>query len=204
VDPVKYLKEQDGLLNNLIDYVVDSGHVTMIGRGESDYESLVRSIVGQQVSTASARATFGRLLAAAGDSGITPKSVASMTFEELRSTGLSGSKTSYIQGLGQAVLNREIDLSSLYSKSDEEVVAELQHLRGVGRWTAEMFLIFQMESEDIFPLSDGGIRSATTKLYSLPKDTTNATLLEIAEKWRPYRSLATRFLWGGLNAGYFA
>ena len=204
MDPVKYLKERDGLLSNLIGYVEDSGHIVIVGRDESDYESLVRSIVGQQVSTASARATFGRLQTAAGASGITPESVASMTFEELRATGLSGSKTSYIQGLGQTVLNREIDLSSLYSKSDEEVITELQRLRGIGRWTAEMFLIFQMGSDDIFPLSDGGIRSATTKLYSLPKDAADSTLLEIAEKWRPYRSLATRFLWGGLNTGYFA
>ena len=86
--------------------------------------------------------------------------------------------------------------------SDEDAVTELQKLKGIGEWTAQMFALFQMEREDIFPVKDGGIRSAMKKLYSV-EDIQDSEMINIAESWRPYRSLACKYLWGALNIGYF-
>ena len=151
----------------------------------------------------SAGAIFARLSDAFGDSGITPESMVAMSFEELRAIGLSGSKISYIQGIAQSVMNGDINLSSLYEKDDEEAISELQKLRGIGRWTAEMFLMFQMDRADVFPVKDWGIRTAMIKLYSLEKAVSDSELIAIAATWSPYRTLASRFLWRGLDTGYF-
>jgi len=203
VDPVEYLKQSDNLLSRLITHVLDSGQGSNEEPKTTDYESLVSSVVSQQLSTKSAGAIFARLSDSLRDSGITPESMAAMSFEELRAIGLSGSKISYIQGIAQSVMNGDINLSSLYEKDDEEAISELQKLRGIGRWTAEMFLMFQMDREDVFPVKDWGIRTAMIKLYSLEKDVSDTELIVFAAKWSPYRTLASRFLWRGLDTGYF-
>jgi DNA-3-methyladenine glycosylase II len=164
------------------------------------YGALLRSIVGQQVSTKAARAIYNRVLDLFGGKTPSPKKLLAVSAEELRGAGLSGRKVEYIRDLAQHVLDGELELDRLGELDDERVIEEIVAVRGLGRWTAEMFLLFHLERPDVLSGGDLGIRKAIQVEYGLEEMPTPTRVLEIGEPWRPHRSLASLYLWESLAA----
>jgi DNA-3-methyladenine glycosylase II len=164
------------------------------------YGALLRAIVGQQLSTKAARTIYRRVLDIFGGSTPTPEQLLEESEETLRSAGLSGRKVEYIRDLAAHVLSGELELDRLEELGDEEVIEEMVAVRGLGRWTAEMFLIFHLERPDVLSGGDLGIRKAVQIEYRLDQMPTPAKVLEIGEPWRPHRSLASLYLWESLAA----
>jgi DNA-3-methyladenine glycosylase II len=172
------------------------------GRPERDdhYGALVRSIAGQQLSVLAARAIYGRLIDRFGGRPPTPQEILADDPEELRAAaGFSRAKVSYLRSLAEHVLSGELELERLDELSDEDVIAELTAVKGLGTWTAHMFLMFQLERPDVLAPGDLGIRRAIERAYGLPELPDAATVERIGEPWRPYRTLACRYLWRSLN-----
>lgn len=164
------------------------------------YGALVRAIVGQQLSTKAARSIYARLAGRFGDRAPTPEEILADDPEELRAAaGLSRAKVSYLRSLAEHAISGELELTRLDELPDEEVTAELVAVKGLGVWTAHMFLMFQLRRPDVLPVGDLGIRRAVERAYGLPALPTPAELTEIAEPWRPHRTLACRYLWRSLD-----
>ncbi len=162
------------------------------------HETLVRAIVSQQVSIKAAAAILARVEAATG--GITdPANIARTGDEALRAAGLSRQKIAYIKSLAEEVLSGRLDFAAL-PEDDEEAIAALTRVKGIGRWTAEMVLIFCLDRSDVLPVDDLGIRVAGQRRYGLLERPGREELERIAEPWRPHRTLASRYLWRSLNA----
>jgi DNA-3-methyladenine glycosylase II len=159
----------------------------------------VRSIIGQQVSVHAARAIYGRLTDRFGGRPPTPAEILADDPDELRAAaGMSRAKTAFLRSLAEHVVRGELELERLDDLSNEDVMAELVAVKGIGVWTAHMFLMFQLERPDVLPVGDLGIRRAIERLYDLPELPSPARMEEIAEPWRPYRTLACRYLWRSL------
>lgn len=156
------------------------------------FTDLVSAIVGQQLSVKAAASIWKRFEELVGE--VNSENILSKTHEELRSVGLSNRKVEYIKGLAQASL----DFEKLSKLPDEEVMAELVKLKGIGPWTVEMILIFTLGREDIFSIGDLGLRNAVAKHYSIDREDLEK-IKEISLKWSPYRSYASRFLWKSLD-----
>jgi DNA-3-methyladenine glycosylase II len=163
------------------------------------YGALVRSITGQQLSVLAARAIYGRLTARFGDRAPTPQEILDDEPEELRAAaGLSRAKVSYLRSLAEHVISGELELELLDDLPDEQVIAELVAVKGLGLWTAQMFLMFHLERPDVLPVGDLGIRRAIERTYGLDGLPDPAAMEAIAEAWRPHRTLACRYLWRSL------
>jgi len=162
------------------------------------YGALLRAIVGQQLSTKAARTIFGRVVELFGGATPAPARLLEASEEELRGCGLSGRKVEYVRDLAVHVLEGELELERLGELSDEEVVAEIVAVRGLGQWTAEMFLLFHLERPDVLSGGDLGIRKAVQVEYGLEEMPAPTRVLEIGEAWRPHRSLASLYLWESL------
>jgi DNA-3-methyladenine glycosylase II len=155
---------------------------------------LVRSIISQQISVGAARAIRARLENLAGERGIQPETLAALSDAELRSVGLSPQKTSYVRDLSQKVVSGDVRLSQIARLNDEEVIESLTQVKGIGRWTAQMFLIFALGRPDVFPIDDFGVRAAIGKLYELDQPP-RARLLEIGAAWSPFASIGSWYCW---------
>jgi DNA-3-methyladenine glycosylase II len=164
------------------------------------YGALLRAIVGQQLSTKAARTIYLRVLDLFGGTTPSPEQLLEAREEDLRAAGLSGRKTEYIRDLASHVLSGELELDLLDQLGDEEVIEEIVAVRGLGRWTAEMFLIFHLERPDVLSGGDLGIRKAIQIEYGLEEMPPPRQVIEIGEPWRPYRSLAGLYLWESLAA----
>jgi DNA-3-methyladenine glycosylase II len=164
------------------------------------YGALLRAIVGQQLSTKAARTIYLRVLDLFGGATPSPEQLLEASEEELRACGLSGRKTEYIRDLASHVLSGELELDRLPELGDEEVIEEIVAVRGLGRWTAEMFLIFHLQRPDVLSGGDLGIRKAVQVEYGLEEMPAPAKVIEIGETWRPHRSLASLYLWESLAA----
>lgn len=162
------------------------------------YGALLRAIVGQQLSTKAARTIYGRVLDLFGGSTPSPEQLLEASEEDLRGCGLSGRKAEYVRDLAAHVLSGELELERLRDLADEEVIEEIVAVRGLGQWTAEMFLIFHLERPDVLSGGDLGIRKAVQIEYGLKKMPAPKQVLKIGEAWRPYRSLASLYLWESL------
>jgi DNA-3-methyladenine glycosylase II len=162
------------------------------------YGALLRAIVGQQLSTKAARTIYGRVRELFGGTTPSPRQLLGASAEDLRACGLSGRKVEYVRDLASHVLDGELELERLGELSDEEVVEEIVAVRGLGRWTAEMFLLFHLERPDVLSSGDLGIRKAVQVEYGLERMPAPARVLEIGEAWRPHRSLASLYLWESL------
>lgn len=164
------------------------------------YAALVRAIVGQQLSTKAARAIHARLLDLFGGRAPTPDELLGYEPDALRTAaGLSRAKVSFLRSLAEHVASGELDLDRVATLPDDEVVAELTAVKGVGIWTAHMFLMFQLGRPDVLPVGDLGIRRAVERAYKL-RDLPSADELEaIAEPWRPFRTAACQHLWRSLD-----
>jgi DNA-3-methyladenine glycosylase II len=195
-----HLRRSDPVLAGLIAAVGPLGDARE-GRPDPDehYGALVRSITGQQLSVLAARAIYGRLTARFGDRPPTPAEVLADDPEELRAAaGLSRAKVAYLRSLAEHVLSGELELERLDELPDEEVIAELLAVKGLGLWTAQMFLMFHLERPDVLPVGDLGIRRAIERAYGLDGLPDPAAMEAIAEPWRPHRTLACRYLWRSL------
>jgi DNA-3-methyladenine glycosylase II len=162
------------------------------------YGALLRTIVGQQLSTKAARTIHGRVLELFGGATPSPERLLEAGEEELRGAGLSGRKVTYIRDLAEHVLSGELELDRLEELSDERVIEEIVAVRGLGRWSAEMFLLFHLERPDVLSGGDLGIRKAIQVGWELEEMPTPEAVLEIGEPWRPHRSLASLYLWESL------
>ena len=159
--------------------------------------TLARSIVGQQISVKAAQSVWDRLEVKV--SKISPKVIIKTHSNTLKSIGLSRQKVNYLKNLANAFLDKKIKLNVWNKMSDEEIIQNLIQIKGIGRWTAEMFLIFNLCRADIFPLDDIGMIKALCKLYNIPYPTNRELLIRMGEKWKPYRSVATWYLWRSLD-----
>lgn len=169
------------------------------GRPQDPFGSLLRSVVGQQLSVLAARSIFARIVELAGGRSPDPEQLLAFGDAELRTAGLSGQKVAYVRDLAKHVLAGELDLGALRRMTDEEIVERITAVKGLGRWTAEMFLMFHLGRPDVLPVGDLGIRRAVERAYQQPDLPTAQHLARIAEPWRPHRTLACLYLWESLG-----
>ena len=161
---------------------------------------MLKSIVYQQLAGSAANAIYSRFLRYYGDTLPTPEQIISTSNTVLRFTiGLSFKKIEYIKNLSTKIVSGELNIHHLPDFQDEEVITELVKVKGIGRWTAEMFLIFCLQREDVIPLDDLGVKKAIQKLYNLAELPTHEYMLEVSSGWKPYRSIATWYLWKSLS-----
>jgi DNA-3-methyladenine glycosylase II len=195
VQAVRHLKRQDPMLRGVIE---QAGPLRLKSAGKG-YSVLVQSIISQQISTAAA-ATIGqrlRQLAAGGE--LSAEGVAKLSDEQLKSVGISPQKLSYLRDLTRCTLENVICFRRISRASDEAAIEELIQVRGIGRWTAQMYLIFSLGRPDVFAPDDLGLRNAMQRLYGLGVKPSRLELERIAELWRPWRSAASWYLWRSLE-----
>jgi len=194
-DALKHFKTADPLLyaiaikikleerNKSTDYFVD----------------LVESIISQQLSIKASDTIFGRFKKLFPKEKITPEETLRLDDAKIRECGISFNKIKYIKGISEAVVEKQIDLDKLDSLTNEEVILELVKLKGIGQWTAEMFLMFCLGRPDVFSTGDLGLQNAIIRLYKLDPKPKKEKLLEISSAWTPYRTTASRILWRSLE-----
>ena len=170
------------------------------GRPEDAYGALVRTIVGQQISTKAARSIYNRLAALFGDRPPTPEELLAADEDALRAAGLSRPKIRYLRDLGTRVLEGDLDLGALHDLPNDEVAGRITAVKGLGRWSADMFLMFHLGRPDVLPVGDLGVRRAVEKAYGLPALPDEDALRTLADPWRPHRTLASLYLWESLDA----
>ena len=163
------------------------------------FVSLCSEIIGQQLSGKVADVLFDRFEKLFPKRNVTPKRVLATSEETLRTTGMSWSKTRFIRDLARQMVDKSVHLETLSNLSDAEVISELTRVKGIGPWTAEMFLMFSLGREDVFSYGDLGLRNAMKKLYGFKKDPTVKQMEKIVNKWKPYRTYAARILWKSLE-----
>ena len=170
------------------------------GRPRADsYGTLLRSVVGQQLSAKAAATIYDRVLALFDGATPSPGQLLAVDVAALRATGLSGRKVEYVRDLAAHALSGELELDRLGELPDEEVIAEITAVRGFGVWSAQMFLMFHLERPDVLPTGDLGIRRAVQSEYGLAELPDADELTRIAEPWRPQRTLACIYLWESLH-----
>jgi len=190
------LNSADPQLAGLIDLI---GEFTMPLR--TDYfASLVRSIIGQQLSVKAAATIWKRTLQACGE--MRPETILALDEEKLRAAGFSMSKITYVRDLAGRVLSGELDLERLSEMPDDEIIGALTKVKGIGVWTAQMFLIFSLGRPDVLSTADLGLRRALGWLYQLDETPGAKDFEQYGEKWQPYRTTASLYLWEAINRGH--
>jgi DNA-3-methyladenine glycosylase II len=163
------------------------------------FSAIVRAITYQQLSTKAAATIYSRVVALMPGDDPTPDGFAALSDEQLRAAGMSRQKCAYLRDLCAHIANETLDLDALDAMSDEEVIAALSQVKGIGRWSAEMFLIFRLHRPDVLPVGDLGIVTAIQRAYGLRKRPTPERMRRLGEAWRPYRSVASWYLWRSLD-----
>ena len=169
------------------------------GRTRDPFAGLVRVIMSQQLSGKAASTIYGRVEALAGSGGLTPAAVRTLTADALRAAGVSRPKITYLYDLADHVGDGRLDLHALDGHPDEEVIAKMTAVKGLGRWSAEMFLMFRLNRPDIFPVTDLGIVKGMQRLHGMKRRPAERTMIRLAERWRPYRSIAAWYVWRTLD-----
>jgi len=162
------------------------------------FVSLARAIVGQQLSTKAAATIWSRF---ASLGPVSPEAVLGLGEADLRAAGLSGAKSRYVRDLAQRIVAEDLDLDALDRLADDEVIAEVTRVKGIGRWTGEMFLIFSLGRPDVLALDDAGLLRAAGWLLGMEGPADAAALAAAGEAWRPVRTAASLYLWAALDAG---
>ena len=163
------------------------------------FHSLVRAIIGQQISVKAAGAIRERVWQIVPE--LTPASLCSVRPEDLKAAGVSITKVRYLQGLAAQIASGELSLDDFDSMPDEEVIVRLTQVKGIGRWTAEVFLIFSLGRQDVLAYDDIGIQRGMKWLYQLPAHPSKEKMMVYGEKWKPFRSVASFYLWEVINSG---
>jgi len=189
----KELKKKDKKLGKII----DSYPKDFLFSKSDPFLTLARSIVGQQISVKAAQSVWDKLVLKIGK--INPEIIYRSHTNTLKSSGLSRQKVIYLKKLSFAFLNKDIKINLWSKMGDDEIIEDLTQIKGIGRWTAEMFLIFNLCRADIFPLDDIGVIKGVCKVYNLRYPLERKKLIQIGNKWKPYRSVATWYLWRSLD-----
>lgn len=189
------LAQADPILRPVI---ARAGPCRLKRRRRNHYRTLVGSIISQQISGKAAKSISARLVALVDDD-VSPERIARLKDPQLRGVGISPQKAGYIRDLTEKVLSGAVPLAKLARQPDEEVIAELTQVKGIGVWTAQMFLIFSLGRLDVFPHDDLGVRSALARLYSLKELPDKTTSHAIAAAWRPYATLGSWYCWRSLE-----
>ena len=192
----RHLRRSDRVLRELVDRI---GPCTLKPKRDR-FATLAHSIVSQQVSGKAARAIYGRLRDEL-DGRVTPAALARLTPDELRQIVVSRQKASYLLDLANQTQAGRVRFSRFGRMDDEQIIGELTQVRGIGRWTAQMLLIFSLGRIDVLPVDDFGIRTAAQRCYGLPELPRRPILESIAEPWRPFASVASWYLWRSLDNG---
>jgi DNA-3-methyladenine glycosylase II len=197
----EHLRAADPVLRDLIDRIgpLDE-EARRRGRPDDAYGALLRAIVGQQLSTRAARSIYARVLDEFGGRAPTPTELLAVEPDVLRAAGLSRAKVAYLRDLAERVETGRLEIDHLAELPDDEVSAQLIAVKGLGRWTVDMFLMFHLRRPDIVAGGDLGIRRAVELAYGLPARPSSAEVERIAEPWRPYRTTACVYLWESLDA----
>jgi DNA-3-methyladenine glycosylase II len=193
---LRHLKRVDPVMARIIK-AVGPFHITINRRR---FQALARAIMFQQLAGSAATAIYLRFVALfPGRSFPTPVQVLALSEDELRKPGLSRQKALYLRDLATHVANKSLNFHRFPAMTDDEIVAELTRVKGIGRWTAEMFLMFNLGRPDVLALDDLGLRSAARQAYGLPALPSKKELEQIGEPWRPYRSVASWYLWQSMR-----
>jgi len=191
---ISHLKMSDPIMRGIIARVGPC----RIEYGPPEFHSLAESIVYQQLNGRAAETIFDRFTALAGDP-VTPRRILKLTDAQLRSVGLSKQKSSYLRDMAERAARGELNFGNLHRLSDEEVIKHLTQVKGVGEWTAQMFLMFTLRRPNVLPTGDLGVQMAIKKHYNKRKLPKPAQMEKIAKAWEPYRSVACWYLWRSLD-----
>lgn len=196
IDPVIHLRTVDPILAVVIDRVERPQWNVY-----TDYfQALVESIISQQLSVKAGDTITKRFIQLFGDSTFPKaKDIIKMDTEKIRSAGISYAKIKYIKDLAEKIMSKAVKLDAINEMENEVIIEHLIQVKGIGRWTAEMFLMFALKREDVFSYGDLGLRNAMQKLYKMKKHPTLKQAEKISAKWRPYRTWACRYLWASLE-----
>jgi DNA-3-methyladenine glycosylase II len=188
---VRHISRVDPKIHQLVKTL---GLIEFEVEGDS-FESLVEAIISQQLNGQSARSIFRRLKSLVQSDVIGPERLSKVSVSELRKAGVSPQKTRYLRDLSSRVVKGQLNLDSLKTKPDGDVIRILDEVKGIGPWTAQMFLIFTLGRPDVLPVQDLGLQTAVRKVYSLRKLPTAEKMERIARHWHPYCSVASLYLW---------
>ena len=197
-EAIAHLKSVDPIMASVIERIGPLDFEPSDSR--SHFESVLRSITFQQLSGKAAATIYGRFRALFNGNAPTPAALVLLTDESLRAAGLSRGKTAYLKDLAAKCITGEVEIERLHELPDEEIIRELVHVKGIGVWTAHMFLMFRLARPDVLPDLDLGIRKAIQIEYTLPDLPPAATVQEIGARWRPYATTACLYLWRSLDA----
>ena len=189
----KQLMKKDRVMKRLIPQL---GDAALQSRGDA-FTTLARSIVGQQISVKAAQTVWDRF--AALPTAMAPAQVLALKVEEMRAAGLSARKADYLLDLARHFDAGQLHTADWHGMDDEAIISELLAIRGVGRWTAEMFLIFHLQRPDVLPLDDIGLQRAISLHYLDKQSVDKKTMIKLAQPWQPWRSVATWYLWRSLD-----
>ncbi len=189
----KELKKKDKKLGKLIDTYPND----FLFSKSDPFLTLARSITGQQISVKAAQSVWDKLELKIGK--ITPENIKVKHKNTIKSAGLSKQKVAYLKNLSDAFIKKSLRVNEWNKMNDEEIINDLIKIKGIGRWTAEMFLIFNLCRSDIFPLDDIGMIKGLCKTYKIPYPPSKEKVIKIGNKWKPYRSVATWYLWRSLD-----
>lgn len=192
---IRHLKKSDPILSEIINRI---GRCD-VRKMPNNFESLARIIAGQQLSSKAADSIFARVKALNGTKPLGPSVILKLSDEQLRGAGLSNAKTRSIRDLADHVQSRRLQITKLESMETEDIIAKITAVKGMGPWSAEMYLMFVLNRHDVFPLRDLGIRKAMMLHYG--RRISEKRMLKIAENWRPYRTVASLYLWRSLDSG---
>jgi DNA-3-methyladenine glycosylase II len=187
------LKNADPVLGSLI---LRYKGLTLASRGDA-FQTLARSIIGQQISVKAAQSVWDRFAAAAVD--MQPERVLELSEVQLRGCGLSGQKVKYLRDLSERFSGGALDVARWHTLDDETLITDLTQVKGIGRWTAEMFLIFYLTRPDVFPLGDLGLQRAMSLHYNKGRAMSDRRIAALSKLWTPWRSVATWYLWRSLD-----
>lgn len=195
-DKLEYLKNADPRLARIINYF---GPLDIICPDTDSFYFLVREIVGQMISAKAKKVIFSRLLKLC-DFSLTPTSISQLSIDDLRRIGLSNSKANFIKNLANLVLTNQIDFNKLRDLSDDDVLHHLKLIKGVGNWTAKMYLLFYLQRNDVLPYEDMAFLQAYKWLFD-KSETNKDMIIKDCSPWKPYSSLASRYLYIALDSG---
>lgn len=195
---LEYLKSADSRLGKVIEVIGDL-QISSYNSSNDEFLFLIREIVGQMISSGVKKVILQRLQDLCCNN-ICPETLNNVTIEQLRSIGLSNAKSGYILNLANLVSAKSIDFDHINSLSDEEVIKELVKIRGIGKWTAKMYLIFYLQRENVLPYEDGAFLQAYKWLYNTTK-VTPKSISRKCKKWEPYQSIGARYMYQALDRG---
>lgn len=193
------IKRHFQLTDPILFSILDKVDSIAVQAASDMFADLIETIVNQQLSEKAGATIFTRFKKLFPKGNITATGVLRLPDKTIRNVGPSWSKVTYIKNIALAVKTKKLDLKKLHELTDEEVIKELTQIKGIGRWTAEMFLMFSLGRADIFSYGDLGLRRAIQKLYKFKKEPTIKQMEKITSRWKPYRTYAARILWRSLE-----